>query len=104
MRGWRSRERVNQMRLRVCKAVEIQTVWRGYRERKKLVRLRQATIILQAHWRGRALRMRYRELKEVLRREREEEEEQRVKEAREREDVNDTTLLGMLHDSHRRNV
>ena len=44
------------MRLRVCKAVEIQAAWRGYVERKKLVRLKQAAIILQAHWRGKTAR------------------------------------------------
>ena len=47
------------MRLRVCKVVEIQAAWRGYVERKKLIRLKQAAIILQAHWRGRSSRTRY---------------------------------------------
>ena len=40
------------MRMRVCKAVEIQAVWRGFLVRKELIRLREATVILQAHWRG----------------------------------------------------
>ena len=52
VRGWLSRMKVNEMRIRVCKAVEIQSAWRGFVARKRLIQLKQAAIILQAHWRG----------------------------------------------------
>jgi hypothetical protein len=84
VRGWRTRIKVDEMRLRVCKAVEIQAAWRGFMARKQLIQLKQATIILQAHWRGKCDRRRYVVLCEEKRREKEErqrqEEEMRRKE------------------------
>ena len=52
IRAWLARIKVDELRLRVCKAVEIQAAWRGFVVRKRFIRLKQAAIILQAHWRG----------------------------------------------------
>ena len=59
VRGWLTRIKVDEMRLRVCKAVEIQAAWRAFVVRKRLIQLKQAAIILQAHWRGKCDRRRY---------------------------------------------
>ncbi|CAI7988969.1 Unconventional myosin-IXa [Geodia barretti] len=97
VRGWRCREGVNQMRLRVCKAVEIQAAWRGFVERKRLIRLKQAAIILQAHWRGRCSRIRYVELREEWKRVKEEERLRHKPEPKEEEEATGTsTLEGLL--------
>lgn len=62
MRGWLARGKVDEVRMRVCKAVEIQAIWRGYLVRKQLVRLKQAIITLQAYWRGKIERERQADL------------------------------------------
>ncbi|CAI7988973.1 Unconventional myosin-IXa, partial [Geodia barretti] len=93
VRGWRCREGVNQMRLRVCKAVEIQAAWRGFVERKRLIRLKQAAIILQAHWRGRCSRIRYVELREEWKRVKEEERLRHKPEPKEEEEATGTSTL-----------
>ena len=54
-----AKKRVDKKRDLVCKAVLIQTAWRSFIARKRLILLRNATIVLQAHWRGRSARRRF---------------------------------------------
>lgn len=78
MRCWHAKRRANYLRKRVCSAVLIQSAWKTYTARKKLVLLKQAAIILQAHYKGRLARKRFAVMLEKFR-----EEEERIRKEKE---------------------
>lgn len=87
MRCWRAKKRADYLRKRVCSAVLIQSSWKTYTARKKLILLKQAAIILQAHYKGRLARKRYTILLEKFReeKERKRKEEELLRKKRDRE-------------------
>lgn len=87
MRCWRARKEADYLRKRVCSAVLIQSAWKTYVARKKLILLKQAAIILQAHYKGRLARKKFAIDLENFRKERERKrkEEEALRKKRERE-------------------
>lgn len=80
-----AKEKTNVLRKNVCSAVLIQSAWRGFVARKKLLLLKHVAISLQARWRGKAARMAYRVMVEELRKQRlREAEERKMREAEKR--------------------
>ena len=91
VRCWCARKEVDYLRKRVCSAVLIQSAWKTYVARKKLILLKQAAIILQAHYKGRLARKKFavdlEKFRQEIERKRKEEEALRKKRERERLEV-----------------
>ena len=80
----------------------IQSAWRSYTARKRLILLKQAAIILQAYWKGKLARKSYAVRLEEWRKMKEEEERKRLEEAARREQEERERLEAIQREEQKR--